>query len=61
MIPAFVSSLVATGSIRRLAGLRKLKELLAEMGIKDILSEDWISISNANHVQQRRVDGNGRA
>ena len=43
MIPAFVSSLAAIGSIRRVAGLKKLRELLAEMGIRDMLSEESIS------------------
>ena len=43
MIHAFVSFLAAIGLIRKGAGLRKLRELLAEMGIRDTLSEEWIS------------------
>ena len=55
MILAFVNSSAATGSIRKVAGLRKLKELLAEMGTRDMLVTDGISLSRdagANHVQQ---------
>ena len=43
MIPAFASSLAAIGSIRKTAGLRKLRGLLAEMDIRAMLSAGWIS------------------
>ncbi len=45
MILVSASSLVAIGSIRKTAGLRRLRELLAEMDIRDMLMEDWISWS----------------